>query len=132
MRKSSRVMLWLAMAVLLGSLTWLFDLLGAGGKSQQLRVSGTAVSITADRAGHYRAPGEINGHSVDFLLDTGATSVAVPAALAEQLGLRRGPEVQLQTANGIGRGYLTRIDQVRLGTIQVSNVSAVISDGLGG
>ena len=130
MRRSSRVMLWLAMAVLLASLTWLFDILGAGGDSRQLRVTGTEVSIQADRQGHYRAAGEINGRAVEFLLDTGATSVAVPASLVAQLGLQRGPKIQLQTANGVSSGYLTRIDQVKLGSIIVNDVSAVITDGL--
>ncbi len=132
MRRPSRIMLWLAMAVLLAALTWFFDFLGAGGSSQQLRVTGSEVRIFADRQGHYRAEGEINGRAVEFLLDTGATSVAVPAKLAEQLGLQRGPEIQLQTANGVSRGYLTRIERVKLGSIQVNNVSAVITAGLDG
>ena len=132
MHRSSRLMLWLAMAVLLAALTWFFDFLGAGGKSQQLRVSGSEVRISADRQGHYRAEGEINGRAVEFLLDTGATMVAVPAKLAGQLGLKRGPEIKLQTANGVSSGYMTRIERVKLGSIQVNNVSAVITAGLDG
>ena len=125
-------MAWLAIISLLIALTWFFNFLGARNHSQQLRVSGTTVVIPADRQGHYRAEGEINGTAVEFLLDTGATDVAVPEKLARQLGLEIGPKIQMQTANGMSVGYLTRIDQVRLGSLQVNNVRAVISSGLGG
>lgn len=125
-------MAWLAIVSLLLALTWFFDFLGARNTAQQMRVSGTTVVIPADRQGHYRAKGEINGTVVDFLLDTGATDIAVPEKLANQLGLIKGPQIQMQTANGISRGYLTRIDRVRLGSIQVNNVRAVISNGLDG
>ncbi|MBE9549049.1 MAG: retroviral-like aspartic protease family protein [Proteobacteria bacterium] len=131
-KKTSRIMAWLAIASLLLALTWMFDFLGARNSSQQLRVTGSTVIIPADRQGHYRAKGEINGAAVVFLLDTGATDVAVPEKLAHQLGLIKGPQIQMQTANGISRGYLTRIDRVRLGSIEVNNVRAVITAGLEG
>ncbi|MCF6262660.1 MAG: retroviral-like aspartic protease family protein [Xanthomonadales bacterium] len=131
-KKTSKVMAWLAIASLLLVLTWLFDFLGARSATQPLRVSGSTVIIPADRQGHYRAEGEINGQPVKFLLDTGATAVAIPEKLAQQLGLKKGQQIQLQTANGIARGYMTRLEQVRLGSIRVNNVRAVISPGLGG
>ncbi|MCF6226125.1 MAG: retroviral-like aspartic protease family protein [Xanthomonadales bacterium] len=132
LKKTSKVMAWLAIASLLLVLTWLFDFLGARSAVQPLRVSGNTVIIPADRQGHYRAEGEINGKAVEFLLDTGATAVAIPEKLAEQLGLEKGQQIQLQTANGIALGYMTRLDQVSLGSIRVNNVRAVISPGLGG
>ena len=131
-KKTSKMMTWLAIISLLLALTWLFNFLGVKGDSQQFRVSGSTVIIAADRQGHYRAEGEINGTVVEFLLDTGATDVAIPEALARELGLSKGRQVQMQTANGISRGYLTRIEQVTLGSIQVNNVRAVISEGLRG
>ncbi len=88
------------------------------------------VILQRNRAGHYVADGEINGAPVTFLLDTGATQVAMSAKLASQLGLRRGANVTVQTANGMAQGFTTRLDSVRLGFIEVNNVSAIVSDGM--
>ena len=65
-----------------------------------------------------------------FLLDTGATSVALPLALGRELGLKRGAAVTLQTANGAAPGYQTRLARVRLGPLELTDVGAVMSDGL--
>ena len=48
-----------------------------------------------------------------FLLDTGATQVAVPEALAARLALERGAPITLSTANGRATGWRTRLDQLR-------------------
>lgn len=85
-----------------------------------------AVTLQPNRAGHYLAPGEINGVRVIFLLDTGATRVAVPQKLAEQAGLVRGVRTQSQTASGIVESWLTRIDRLRLGPFDMQRVPAVI------
>ena len=61
-----------------------------------------------DRSGHYVVPGTVNGVEAEFLLDTGATDVAIPPALAERLKLRRGPEVEIRTASDIIPGYLVK------------------------
>ncbi len=88
------------------------------------------LTLTRNRAGHYVADGEINGRSVTFLLDTGATWVALPTQLARELGLKRGAAVTLQTANGTSTGYQTRLDSVRLGPIAMRDVGALITDGM--
>lgn len=84
------------------------------------------VSLKPNRAGHYLAPGEINGLEVTFLLDTGATRVAVPGKLAEQAGLRRGIRSMSRTASGVVESWLTRIDRLRLGPFEMRGVQAVI------
>ena len=61
----------------------------------------TEVRLASNGQGHFLASGLINGEAVEFLLDTGATDVAIPAALAERLGLARGAPISLHTANGI-------------------------------
>ena len=66
--------------------------------------------VQRDRSGHYVVPGTVNGVEVEFLLDTGATNVAIPPALAERLNLRRGPEVEIRTASDIIPGYLVTLD----------------------
>ncbi len=85
-----------------------------------------AVTLQPNRAGHYLAPGEINGVAVTFLLDTGATRVAVPQKLAQQAGLTSSVRTQSQTASGIAESWLTRIDSIRLGPFEMQAVPAVI------
>ncbi|HSG90465.1 MAG TPA: TIGR02281 family clan AA aspartic protease [Pseudomonadales bacterium] len=90
------------------------------------------VRLRANRAGHYIADGTINGSAATFLLDTGATAVAVPADLAAEIGLRRGPRISVNTANGVADAWLTRIDHLRLGTLDFFDVAATIAPGLDG
>ena len=65
-----------------------------------------------------------------FLLDTGATWVALPLALGRELGLKRGAAITLQTANGPAVGYQTRLDRVKLGPLEMRDIGAVMSEGL--
>jgi aspartyl protease family protein len=64
------------------------------------------------------------------MLDTGATGVAVPAPVAERLGLARGQRYRAQTANGVAVGYATRLDSVSVGEIELRDVQAGITPGL--
>jgi aspartyl protease family protein len=84
------------------------------------------VTLLPNRAGHYLANGEINGMQVTFLLDTGATRVAVPERVARLAGLRKGPRSQSVTASGVVDTWLTRIDSLRLGPFRMQGVQAVI------
>lgn len=90
------------------------------------------VVLQRNRAGHYLAPGRINGERVHFLLDTGATTVSVPSSLADDLGLQRGVAMQSMTANGTITVYRTELDSVTLGGIHMRNVSATINPGMQG
>ena len=89
--------------------------------------SGEAVVLKRNAGGHYVAPGRINGKPVTFLLDTGATRVSVPEALADRIGLKRGARQQSMTANGVVSVYATRLDSVQLGGIELRNVPASIN-----
>jgi aspartyl protease family protein len=88
------------------------------------------VVLQRNRYGHYVMDGEINNQSVTFLLDTGATGVAIPEAVAERLGLRRGQAFMTQTANGTTTSYAARLDHVSVGDISLQNVPAGITPGL--
>jgi aspartyl protease family protein len=77
--------------------------------------------------GHYVATGTINGYSVTFLLDTGATDVAIPEHVAKRIGLQRGMPMQVGTANGTITVYGTRLDSVSLGLIEMNGVRANIN-----
>ncbi|OOV99739.1 retropepsin-like aspartic protease family protein [Pseudomonas sp. MF4836] len=90
------------------------------------------VKLVGNGQGHFVASGQINGQPVDFMLDTGATDVAIPTRLAERLGLEKGSPVTLSTANGRSEGYRTRLDRVQLGDIVLRDVRALVAPGLGG
>jgi aspartyl protease family protein len=90
------------------------------------------VTLRRNRAGHYVATGLINGQPVEFLLDTGATTVSIPENVAHRLGLSRGPPMLASTANGVITTYATRLGRVALGDIEVDNVGANINPGMGG
>ena len=90
------------------------------------------VRLLSNGQGHFVADGAINGRVVHFMLDTGATDVAVPEALARDLDLDRGPPVQLSTANGRTEGYRTRLNSLQLGDIHLRDVRALVVPGLDG
>lgn len=90
------------------------------------------VQLAGNGKGHFVADGQINGQPVHFLLDTGATDVAIPESLATRLGLERGAPVTLSTANGRAEGYRTRLDALQLGDILLRDVRALVVPGLGG
>jgi len=89
------------------------------------------VTVSADPRGHFVTMGSINGGNVRFLVDTGATLVALPAAEARRLGIDylHGQRAQVQTANGVTVAYRVKLDTVRIGDIEVNNVDAVVSEG---
>ena len=113
------------------------------GKRQTLQVGGAPVSVgkgrsggggqrivlTADPSGHFVPQGQINGKAVQFLLDTGATTVAMGAADARRINLKyeHGQKVRMNTANGTSTGYLIRLDSVRVGDVVAYDVEAVVS-----
>ncbi|MEO4012809.1 MULTISPECIES: retropepsin-like aspartic protease family protein [Pseudomonas] len=90
------------------------------------------VKLASNNQGHFVASGQINGQPVDFMLDTGATDVSIPAEMAERLKLEKGFGVTLSTANGRTQGYRTRIDRLQLGDIVLRDVRALIVPGLDG
>ncbi|MFH1603480.1 MAG: retropepsin-like aspartic protease, partial [Pseudomonadota bacterium] len=89
-----------------------------------------SATLNADVAGHFVTLGSINGGSVRFLVDTGATLVVLSAAEARRLGVNylQGQRGQMQTANGIAIGYRVKLDTVRIGDIQANNVDAVVTE----
>lgn len=88
------------------------------------------VRLQRNRAGHYVADGTINGRDVTFVLDTGATTIAIPGKVAANLALPRGEEFKTHTANGIASSFAIRLDRVSIGDIALRNVPAGVSPGL--
>ena len=98
--------------------------LGSGGVRE--------VVLQRNRFGHYNVTGHINGHRVEFLLDTGATQIAIPSSVAKKLGLRQLYETQVQTANGLARAYGTKLDSASVGDIRLERLPAMITTGMQG
>ena len=90
--------------------------------------SGTEIALSSDANGHFQANGQINGRGVLFLVDTGATMVAMGQDEAERLGLsyKNGERIGLRTANGNTVGYRISLNTVRVGDVEVHNVAAVV------
>ena len=84
------------------------------------------VTLQRNRAGHYVTSGRINNQPVTFILDTGATDIAIPQNIARALKLRRGAESYYQTANGTALGYQTMLDSVSVGNIRLHHIPASI------
>ncbi len=90
---------------------------------------GTRIVLPVDGRGHFMTQGTINGRTVNFMLDTGATAVALSAADAQRIGLdySKGQPVQINTANGVAVGHRIKLSSVRVGDVEVYDVDAVVS-----
>jgi len=91
---------------------------------------GDVVEIRRADDGHYHWPGTLNGRRVEFLVDTGATGVAIPSALAQALGLRSEGSVRSSTAGGEVRGEVVRADLELDGGVRVERLRLVALPGL--
>lgn len=90
--------------------------------------------LAAGAGGHFIAEGQVNGGSVRFLVDTGASAISLPAGDARRLGIDylKGRRGVTQTAAGPTTMYVVRLDTVRVGGIELQAVDAiVIEQGLG-
>ena len=133
-RRSGITMLVIAWLLVFGLVYWYFS----GWEQRQFNPNPQALVqqqsgelvLQRNHDGHYVADGKINGAKVTFLLDTGATQVSLSSQLARRLGLKLGAAITLNTANGRIVGYQTRLANVRLGPIEMHDVSAVVSDGM--
>lgn len=88
------------------------------------------VTIPRGAHGHYVFAGYLNGKKVEFLVDTGATLVAVPQKYQDHFGLVGGDTFQTRTANGNALVYQTTIDSIRVGEITLHNIRGVLSPGM--
>jgi aspartyl protease family protein len=86
------------------------------------------VTLTAGRGGHFVGEGAVNGSPVRFLVDTGATAVALPAGMAQRAGIdyRKGEPALSSTANGLVQVFRVNLDSVRLGGIELQSVEGVV------
>ena len=102
---------------------------GPGGAAGARAGQGNKIVLLAGSGGHFMTQGQINGKAVQFLVDTGATSVSMTVADAERIGVdyKSGQRVQLSTANGVVLGWRTMLSSVRVGDVEVFNVDGVVA-----
>lgn len=87
-----------------------------------------SVTLAAGAGGHFMAEGQINGGAIRFLVDTGATAIALPASDANRLRIdyRSGRRGTTKTAGGVTDMYVVRLDRVRVGGIEIANIDAIV------
>lgn len=111
---------------------------------QEERIFGSSISLNfgevkniqekvfANDRGMFMSVGSINGHTVRFLVDTGATTVAMNIDQAKRLGVKyknKGVVTMASTASGFVKAYRVRLKTVTLGKIKRQNIEAMIIDG---
>jgi aspartyl protease family protein len=95
---------------------------GSGGGEQ-------TVTLAADGRGHFFTTGIVNGATIPFMVDTGATSIALGESHARSanVDLRNAKVIQILTANGVTQARLVTLDSVRIGDVTLLNVQASVA-----
>ncbi len=89
------------------------------------------VRLSSVAGGHYITPARINERTVNVMVDTGATTVAMSSRDARTLGIdyRKGEPARVSTASGIANAYRVMLNSVAVGSVVVNNVEALVTDG---
>jgi aspartyl protease family protein len=104
---------------------------GSGGASAPIKAQ-TSIARGAD--GHYRVVGSVGGHSIAFLVDTGATSIALNESQARTLGIDFrvvGQPMVVNLAAGTAKAWRIKLPQVKVGPLEVLGVEAFVLEGEG-
>ena len=92
--------------------------------------TGQRVVLKADARGHFVSNGQINGRIMQYMVDTGASTVARGRPDAQRMGLKfeeQGQSVRMNTANGVAQGWRMRLDSVRVGDVELRGVDAIVT-----
>ena len=123
--KHASVWLLVALAVFVGVMAWQRE-----EAATRFTLSGGTLEIRRSADGHYHWPGSVNGRAVDFLVDTGATSTALPEALARELKLRNIGRVRSSTAGGVVDAGIALADVALQGGIAAERLRVATLAGL--
>ena len=93
--------------------------------------SGAPLVMNQSSSGHYFVDGTINDQKLNFVIDTGASLVAIPQGLANQAGLVCLHRTMAHTANGLAQTCITVIQKLKFGSFTLNNVEASIAPNLG-
>ncbi|TDY01699.1 retropepsin-like aspartic protease family protein [Thiohalophilus thiocyanatoxydans] len=91
-----------------------------------------AEAVIYRQRGMYLGSGSINGYSIRFIADTGASAISMNEAQARRLGIDFrvvGDPTRVSTANGLARAYKVKLDRVKVGNIQLHNVTGLVHEG---
>jgi aspartyl protease family protein len=101
-----------------------------GGTARSMSGSGKIV-LGADSRGHFVTQGQIDGHTLPMMIDTGATYVSLSVAQATQIGIdyKTGQMVGMSTANGVIPGWRVKLGKLRVGEVVLYDVDALVSSG---
>ena len=91
--------------------------------------TGTQIVLSASSGGHFMTQGAINGRAAQFMVDTGATMIALGADDAQRMGIKYkdGERFQVSTANGVVIAYRVMLSSVRVQDVEIYNVEAAIA-----
>ena len=109
-------------------------LIEVDGKALALGLGGSTVAtaeLKMDRSGHFVTTAYVNGVATQAVIDTGATTVAIPGDEANRMSIRYAgaPRVEVATAGGPRAGYRVNLATVRVGGITLHNVDALVMEG---
>lgn len=124
--KHGTVWLLLGLGLFLGVQAW-----QSRAAAMRFVVSDGVVEIQRSADGHYHWRGSLNGREIDFLVDTGATSTAIPARLAQELGLSAIGSVTSATAGGLVQGQVVVADLALEGGVRAERLRVITLSGLG-
>ena len=137
-QRTGRGMLLLTWLSVLMFLFWLFQLFideqNHPNRDLEMVVNADGVRevvLQRNVQGHYLADGSINGRVVTFLLDTGATDVALTEDLAQRLDLPRLQSGFSQTAAGPVSVWRTRLERIQIGSLEMRDVRATVVPSMG-
>ena len=83
------------------------------------------------RGGHYYIDGSVNDNFLNFVIDTGATTVAIPASFASGAGIKCKKLMLSNTANGVTQACMATIEKLKIGNFTLRYVDAVVMPNLG-
>ncbi|MDD2720752.1 MAG: TIGR02281 family clan AA aspartic protease [Gallionella sp.] len=86
--------------------------------------------LTSQEGGHFFVEGKINGNSLRFLIDTGATTVSLPVSMQQGAKLTCHQKITMDTANGKSLSCVTHIAELRFGKFSLRNVTATLAPNL--
>ncbi len=132
-------MIIIAWVLIFAILVWFFGVLEKNKRNPNQNVSTQVLSsgekevvLKSGSYGHYIANGKINNTKVTFLVDTGASYVSIPERVANKIGLKKGAEMLVSTANGTVTVYATTLGVVSIGEIKLFDIKADINPHMDG
>lgn len=95
----------------------------------ELSSASRSIIVSRDHRGHFQVDARVDGRHLNFMVDTGATVVALTESEAAGLGIHPAPYefvVDVKTANGTVRGAPIKLDRIEVGDIVVRDVAALV------